>query len=62
MRFKTITWACIKCKWKWDVVTLMDGTEQKEQCLKCQSNKTKQVITAPPVVFKGTGFHDTDYD
>ncbi len=52
----------MKCKWKWDVVTLMDGTEQKEQCLKCQSNKTKQVITAPSVVFNGTGFHVTDYD
>lgn len=32
-----------------------------EKCPKCEQSKLSKVFSSPAVVFKGTGFYETDY-
>lgn len=40
---------------------LGSGNSNTITCNKCGSTEVKKIISAPSIVFKGTGFYETDY-
>lgn len=47
--------------WVWETIRTMDDNTS-EQCPKCDSCRTRKVISPISFILKGSGFHDTDYN
>lgn len=57
----TYTYACKKCEHAWDVFHAMSATP-KLTCPKCASKRVeKQIGTGAGIIFKGSGFYETDF-
>ena len=52
-------YACLKCKRHTDKIEKMNGPRLKK-CPQC-GGKVEQVLSAPAIQFKGTGWYVTDY-
>ena len=50
---------CKKCEEEFEVFHSINSTEQRF-CPKCGST-AKKLISAPPIIFKGSGFYTTEY-
>ncbi|MCK5686611.1 zinc ribbon domain-containing protein [bacterium] len=50
---------CKVCEKKFEVIEGFDGGTT--ECIHCSSNEIKKVIHAPHVIFKGSGFYETEY-
>lgn len=37
------------------------GYSKKPKCPSCKANNTKKLLSMPEIIFKGSGFHKTDY-
>lgn len=51
---------CTSCDTVFEIVRAA-GSEAVVCCPQCSSDATKRVFTPVGVVFKGSGFHNTDY-
>jgi putative FmdB family regulatory protein len=57
----TYTYACKKCEHAWDVFHAMSATP-KLACPECDSKRVeKQIGTGAGIIFKGSGFYETDF-
>jgi len=57
----TYTYVCKKCSHAMDVFHAMSATP-KVKCENCGSTRTeKQLGTGAGIIFKGSGFYETDY-
>ena len=56
----TYTYHCLACVTAFDAYHPM--SDSLERCIKCDSKRIERMIGAGSrVVFKGTGFYETDY-
>jgi len=57
----TYTYACKKCDHRWDVFHGMNESP-KVKCESCGSTRTQKLLgTGAGIIFKGSGFYETDY-
>ena len=57
----TYTYACKKCEHAWDVFHAMSATP-KLACPECDSKRVeKQIGTGAGIIFKGSGYYETDF-
>jgi len=53
---------CINCENRFEKESEPFVVPQDNQCPKCGSYDTRNIIAPKTIQFKGTGFHETDYD
>lgn len=57
----TYSYKCKKCDYRFDKIQSFKD-EELTQCPKCKENTLKRLLsTGVSVIFKGTGFYETDY-
>ena len=56
----TYDYECDKCKHKFEVFESMSAKHQK-RCPECGGKVTRLLGTGSGVIFKGSGFYQTDY-
>ncbi len=52
---------CLRCNFKFEEFFKTYIENLKIICPKCKSNNIKQLISASNIIFRGSGFYQTDY-
>mgnify|MGYP003385040613 CR=1 FL=1 len=56
----TYTYRCSKCEHAFDVFHRM-SEDPRVQCERCSARCTRMIGAGAGIIFKGTGFYETDY-
>ena len=57
----TYEYKCEKCGKHFDVMKPMADCNKEEKCSKCKVVAIKLISSGYGIIFKGTGFYQTDY-
>lgn len=57
----TYQYRCTSCAHEWEEQRTVDDRDYDLTCPTCSTKTITRVYTPTPAVFKGSGFHSTDY-